>query len=320
MARTTRVKNEDAPKTYNHRASPGPVPSAANEITVSPFAVTVLDDEPRVRDLDLAERLGFSRPRAIRQMIERNLAELETYGPLATRRGKSRGQEFTEYYPNEGQSLCISAISNTPTAPLVRRALITTFMALRHGAAASGSVIAYDDELLILRADVTAIKETLSRVSGMEKMNLHKVTGIEGDVREVKALAGREPDIKAMVDEAVARKLAEDPRRAVIDKVSIRELLEEAKVPPKGRRSLQRKVFNRLMAFCVQNKIDAYQCALSRTWLFDRPKATWFFRENCAGIVSDHLAKLNGQGVLRLVVPKRGGIISSDTPGQELGA
>lgn len=314
------VKKEDAPKTYNHRAQPGVTQAAANEITVSPFAVTVLDDEPRVRDLDLAERLGFDRPRDIRKLIERHKAEIDSYGVCATvaqTSGPRGGRPTTEFYLNEEQSLMLATVSNAPAAPLVRRALIKTFVALRRGQV---TVIDHDEELAALRSDVTAIKETLSRVSGMEKMNLHKVTGIEGDVREVKALAGREPDIKAMVDEAVARKLAEDPRRAVIDKVSIRELLEEAKVPSKGRRSLQRKVFNRLMAFCVQNKIDAYQCALSRTWLFDRPKATWFFRENCAGIVSDHLAKLNGQGVLRLVVPKRGGIITNDTPGRELGA
>lgn len=39
-------------------------------------------DEPRVRDLLLAERLGFKRLTDVRELIGRNKAELEWYGPL----------------------------------------------------------------------------------------------------------------------------------------------------------------------------------------------------------------------------------------------
>lgn len=306
MPATKCVKTDDDAKNYQHRAQPGVTQAAANEITVSRFAVTVLDDEPRVRDLDLAERLGFDRPRKIRELIVRYREEIKAFGICPTvgqNHAGGRGRPTTEYYLNEEQALLISTVSNAPAAPIVRRALIKTFVALRRGQV---TVIDHDAELAALRSDVTAIKETLSRVSGMEKMNLHKVTGIEGDVREVKALASRDPDIEALVEDMLTKKLAEDPRRAVMDKVPIRQLLEDAKVPPKGRRSLQRKIFVRLMAYCVENKIDAYQCAHSKTWLFDRPKATWFIRERCAGLIADHLAKYNGQGILRLVVPRKG--------------
>jgi hypothetical protein len=53
--------------------------------------LTMIEEQPRARDLDIAERLGFQRPRAIRQVIERNRTELEGFGPLATQHGKSRG-------------------------------------------------------------------------------------------------------------------------------------------------------------------------------------------------------------------------------------
>ena len=87
--------------------------------------------EPRILDERLGEMLGFARPRAIRQIIERNQLELETYGSLATRRGESRGQEFTEHWLTEGQALVICALSRTDKAAQVRKALIDVFMAWR---------------------------------------------------------------------------------------------------------------------------------------------------------------------------------------------
>ncbi|WHS33224.1 hypothetical protein QLQ09_23495 [Brucella sp. NM4] len=94
---------------------------------------TEIDDEPRIKDLRLGEGLGFSRPRAIRQIIERNLAELETYGSSATRRGAYRGQPFSEYYLNEGQALLICMFAKTVAAAAVRKALIDVFMEYRRG-------------------------------------------------------------------------------------------------------------------------------------------------------------------------------------------
>ena len=41
--------------------------------------------EPRARDLDIADRLGFSQPRDIRRLIDRNAEELRRYGPLFRR-------------------------------------------------------------------------------------------------------------------------------------------------------------------------------------------------------------------------------------------
>jgi hypothetical protein len=94
---------------------------------------TTVNHEPRVLDTLVAERLGFERPRAMRQLIDRNKVEFETYGSLATRRGKSRGQEFTEYFLNEPQALLACALSRTPKAAQVRKALIEVFMAYRSG-------------------------------------------------------------------------------------------------------------------------------------------------------------------------------------------
>lgn len=101
-------------------------------IHFTPQDLHTLDAEPRVHDLRLAEALGFSRQRDIRQIIERNLEELGQHGSLAVQRRKSRGQEFTEYWLNEAQALLICMFSKTANAAEVRRALIEVFMAWRH--------------------------------------------------------------------------------------------------------------------------------------------------------------------------------------------
>ena len=82
--------------------------------------LTPMAGEPCVHDLKLAEGLGFKRPRVIRELVERNKAELEGYGPLAVRYGKSRGQAFNEFFLNEGQALVICTLARTEKAADVR--------------------------------------------------------------------------------------------------------------------------------------------------------------------------------------------------------
>lgn len=92
---------------------------------------TDIDNEPRVHDLQLATALGYNRQRIIRELITRNETELKTYGSLAARYGKSRGQHFTEYFLNEGQALLICMFSKTEKAAAVRKMLIDVFMEYR---------------------------------------------------------------------------------------------------------------------------------------------------------------------------------------------
>lgn len=94
---------------------------------------TEIDNEPRVLDVQLGEALGFARPRKIREIIARNLDEIETYGSSAPRRGAYRGAEFVEYFLNEPQALLICMFSNTPRAAAVRKMLIDVFMEYRRG-------------------------------------------------------------------------------------------------------------------------------------------------------------------------------------------
>lgn len=93
---------------------------------------TAINHEPRVLDALIAERLGFSRPRDVRKIIERSKAELETYGTLTIKNGRYRGQPTSEYWLNEAQALLLCCFSRTEKAAEVRKALIEVYQEYRN--------------------------------------------------------------------------------------------------------------------------------------------------------------------------------------------
>jgi hypothetical protein len=119
-------------------------------LSLSDLNVTI-NHEPRIRDLRIAERLGMTDPYSVRRIIDRNRAELETYGSLAVRHRKSSrewvsdaasetsengGRPGTEFWLNEPQTLLICMFSKTANAAAVRREVISVYMAYRRGEAA----------------------------------------------------------------------------------------------------------------------------------------------------------------------------------------
>lgn len=94
-----------------------------------------IENEQRVLDTDLAERLGFERPRKIRELINRKLAELQRYGicPSVGQNTGQRGRPSVAYYLNEEQALLVCMFSDTDNASNVRKQVIDTFMAVRRG-------------------------------------------------------------------------------------------------------------------------------------------------------------------------------------------
>jgi hypothetical protein len=90
---------------------------------VANVGLTEMDGEPRARDLDIADRLGFSQQRDIRKLIERHKAELQAFGVCATvaqTSGPKGGRPATEYWLNEEQALLVSILSDAPNAPANR--------------------------------------------------------------------------------------------------------------------------------------------------------------------------------------------------------
>lgn len=115
------------------KAKPAVLAVAANDAVpvFQSLAVAEMSGEPRIRDLDLAERLGFDRPRKIRELIERNKPEILDLGTCPTVGRVARGNQVDEYYLNEEQALLVALLSDTPAARLVRVMLIKTFSAYR---------------------------------------------------------------------------------------------------------------------------------------------------------------------------------------------
>lgn len=108
---------------------------------MGPLAVSdlhVMAAEPRVRDLELGERLGFEQPRMIRKLIARNADELSQHGPLLQSEamvatGKGARRAVSEYLLNEPQALLVCMFARTPKATEVRRQVIEVFLAWRRG-------------------------------------------------------------------------------------------------------------------------------------------------------------------------------------------
>lgn len=131
--------------------------------------------------------------------------------------------------------------------------------------------------------------EEIHRILGINKMLSHKVTVIEQGMTQI-----REQYVSAMI--------ALDPRVAALAYVSVNEILDkEWKVPSKGRRSIQRKVLNRIKDHCATGEMKGTRAAYSGTWIFPRQEVIDFVREHCGSMIREHLDKVGRQGVLKLV-------------------
>lgn len=114
------------------------VPSC--DLAIKPFV-----GEPRVRDLDLAEELGFSEPRWIRKLIKRYEADLERLGVCATvsqTSGSLGGRPATEFWLNKKQALFIIAKSETSLAVDITIKVIEKFDAYERGLISNAPAVA----------------------------------------------------------------------------------------------------------------------------------------------------------------------------------
>ncbi len=137
-------------------------------------------------------------------------------------------------------------------------------------------------------------QEIIRRIDGIARMLSHKVTNIEA------ALPG-------LVAENVAAMIAADPRRAVLDYVSVRQMLDEAKALPKGRNGVNRRIGHEMRerAGLSSPPVPLRRCPHSGVWLFPRDFASQFMAARGASLVRDHNAAVAGQGVIDFRTAKR---------------
>lgn len=102
--------------------------SGGNVLTVSP-----IEGEARILDTDLGKRLGFDRPRKIRDIIRRYLPDMERMGPCPMVGRVINGGEATEFYLNRKQAIFITAKSDTPNATDITIEIIQKFDAYERG-------------------------------------------------------------------------------------------------------------------------------------------------------------------------------------------
>lgn len=99
--------------------------------------------EPRIRDLDLAEKLGYDRPRKIRDLITRlvkagklNDVSMRPAVERIAKTGAVGGieeREVNEYWLTEAQALKVSARSETDVADALLDQMIAVFTAFTRG-------------------------------------------------------------------------------------------------------------------------------------------------------------------------------------------
>ena len=117
--------------------------------------LSLMANEPRVRDVRLGEVLGYDRVSRLRDLIGRHQGELLRYGLVTQvaapiRSGKGRIQAVSEFYLNEGQALLVCMFARTEKAADVRQQVIEVFLAWRRGELAQASA-APDPTVTILR-------------------------------------------------------------------------------------------------------------------------------------------------------------------------
>lgn len=94
------------------------------------LTLTPINGEPRVHDLALAERLGFDRPRNIRNIIKRNMAKLLKFGVCSTVKQthtEAGGRPAEEYYLNQKQAIFVCMKSETEQAFDVQVEIVHVF-------------------------------------------------------------------------------------------------------------------------------------------------------------------------------------------------
>lgn len=91
------------------------------------LTVDVSRGEPRIMDIRLAEALGYTRPRRIRQIITRHEDSLMALGPLHKSFEETAGRPAETYWLNKSQAMRLCTFAGTKEASGVIRELLDLF-------------------------------------------------------------------------------------------------------------------------------------------------------------------------------------------------
>jgi hypothetical protein len=96
-----------------------------------------INHEPRIRDLRLAEVLGFVDPHKIRELIERHADTLTTFGEVFRQTAENTGRRGRpskgDYWLSKRQALYLTAKSDTERGALITVQMVEVFDAFTAG-------------------------------------------------------------------------------------------------------------------------------------------------------------------------------------------
>jgi len=103
------------------------------------LALKEFNGEPRMRDIDIAEALGFERARNIRKLVSRYIDSLEAFGEVfrsTVERNSGVGRPEDCFWLNEQQTVFICLKSESPKAVELTVQVVKVFVDWRHGSLA----------------------------------------------------------------------------------------------------------------------------------------------------------------------------------------
>lgn len=150
-------------------------------IQIEKWSLVIDNNEPRARDIDLAERLGYERPRKIRDLVKTYLASgdlsHDDVRPVVVRtRVGIAERNVTEFWLSEAAALFIIAKSETAMAKTLLKEMIRVFMLARRGLLALN--VEHETLLRTMAKELAEVKSELSRVA-LD----HGMIGVDGAKR-----------------------------------------------------------------------------------------------------------------------------------------
>jgi DNA polymerase len=107
--------------------------------------LTLIEEEPRILDLDLAAALEYTRPTKIRELIKRHVESLEKLGTLPTVgsviQGARGSTETDEFYLNKAQAIFITTQAGTAKATEITIEVVRRFDAYEKNATLPEAII-----------------------------------------------------------------------------------------------------------------------------------------------------------------------------------
>lgn len=281
MARTTRVKNEDAPKTYNHRASPGPVPSAANEIVPLQFNGVGIHERGEMLSLtDMWKAAGADQSKR----------------PVEWLRSKD-AQAFCEHLE--------LMVGNSHLFEVGRGRSSATFAHWQVGLAYA-KYLSPEFHLWCNKIVRSYMEGRVVPVAGDTELDV-RTNGIVRSIRhEVAVMKQQNAELVAVVSSVKAelQDMMDRANRRIgsLEYIPVLDVLKEHDIPAKGRRGLSQRCSTLLRRYSLLHEHPMRESGETGRWLYHVDAIKGWLKEQGLDIFRRHKAKLAGDGELFRVV------------------